>query len=396
MQIRQAEFNVQGSKANFNQSKINFLPNINANLGDGFSFGRSQSREGVYVDENSNSANASLNLDLMLFQGLRNINELHAKKYAFLASVEDREKIKKDITLNVISYYLNVLIQKELLNIAIGQIALTDSMEKHLLLLVASGKEAEVKVYEIRAQRATEQYNLTESEMNVRLAMLDLAQILDVKETAGFDVENPYRDLDITTTLVPDINFESAVAGLPDVKAEEMRLHSARKNLSIAKSYHYPTLSFNAFTSTGYYYMQDIMNAPFAEQALNNLRNYVGVSLSIPIFNRLTVWTGVRTSKLQMQQQELQLEEAKKTLFKDIQRASLNVSVAQKRYLAADGSVEANSEAYRYIEERYKSGRATLLELQQAKTNLEKSLSERIRAKYEFVFGVKILELYGR
>ncbi len=63
------------------------------------------------------------------------------------------------------------------------------------------------------------------------------------------------------------------------------------------------------------FYMQDIMNAPFAEQALNNLRNYVGVSLSIPIFNRLTVWTGVRTSKLQMQQQELQLEEAKKTMI---------------------------------------------------------------------------------
>jgi outer membrane protein len=88
-------------------------------------------------------------------------------------------------------------------------------------------------------------------------------------------------------------------------------------------------------------------------------------------------------------------EVRKKTIYKDIQRAMLNAMVSKDRYVASVNSVDANQESYRFVEQRYESGRSTLFDLQQARTNLERALSEQIQAKYEFIFNTKILDFYN-
>ncbi len=398
LQIKQSGILSESNQMQWDQAKYNRLPSVSASLSDGFSFGRSLRQDNTYASQNSNSADASLSASVPIFQGLRINNEIAAQKLNFMASVEDHQKMKNDVSLTVASYFLNALVQKEYLKIAQSQMTLTDTLLHRCEILVNNGKEPVSKLYELKAQLANDYYNMTTAEKNLRLALLDLAQLLEVENFSTFDVVSPELLMDISETPIPIVVFEDAIVTLPDVKAEELRLERSKKNLDIAKGAYYPSLSLGASTSTGYYYLSGntaIPNDAFSKQLSDNWRSYVGLSMNIPIFNRMATRTNVSQSKIQIQQQELEVENAKKTIFKDIQRALLNAKVSKDRYVASVNSVQANQESYRYVVQRYESGRSTFFDLQQSRVNLEKAQSEQIQAKYEFIFNTKVLDFYN-
>ncbi len=395
LQIKQSGILSESNQMQWDQAKYNRLPSVSASLSDGFSFGRSLRQDNTYASQNSNSADASLSASVPIFQGLRINNEIAAQKLNFMASVEDHQKMKNDVSLTVASYFLNALVQKEYLKIAQSQMTLTDTLLHRCEILVNNGKEPVSKLYELKAQLANDYYNMTTAEKNLRLALLDLAQLLEVENFSTFDVVSPELLMDISETPIPIVVFEDAIVTLPDVKAEELRLERSKKNLDIAKGAYYPSLSLGASTSTGYYYLSGntaIPNDAFSKQLSDNWRSYVGLSMNIPIFNRMATRTNVSQSKIQIQQQELEVENAKKTIFKDIQRALLNAKVSKDRYVASVNSVQANQESYRYVVQRYESGRSTFFDLQQSRVNLEKAQSEQIQAK---IFNTKVLDFYN-
>jgi outer membrane protein len=397
IQIKQAAIRSESNQLQWQQSKNNRLPNLNAGLSDGFSFGRSLLPDNTYASQNSNSANASLNASVPIFEGMRLTNEIAARRLDFMASVEDHQRIKNDVSLTVASYFLNVLVQKEFLKIAQHQRDLTDTLLHRSEILVNSGREPISKLYELRAQLATDNFNITTAERNLSLALLDLAQLLEIETISMFDVATPIFVMNVSEMPIPVVVFENAIVTLPNVKAEEFRLERSIKNLEIARGAYLPTVSLGASTSTGYYFLYSDMipNLSFGNQLSNNWRSYVGISVNIPIFNRFSVKTNVSQNKIQIQSQELEVENAKKAIYKDIQRAMLNAKVSKDRYVAAVNSVEANQESFRFVEQRYESGRSTFFDMQQSRNNLERALSEQIQSKYEFIFNTKVLDFYN-
>ncbi|MCL2683350.1 MAG: TolC family protein [Bacteroidales bacterium] len=395
IQIRQAGILTESNQMQWNQARNNRLPNLNAGLSDGFSFGRTLDRDNQYVNQNSNSADASLNANIPLFQGFQLANTIAAQRFNFMASVEDHQKIKNDISLQVASYYLNVLVQKEFLKIAQNQRDLTDTLLNRSEILVNSGREPISKLYELKAQLANDNFNVTTAEKNLSLALLDLAQLLELENFSTFDVAVPILLPDISEMPIPAVIFENAIVTLPNVKAEEFRLERSKKNLDVARGAYFPNLSLNASTATSYFYLNGVPNEAFGTQLSNNWRSYIGVSMNIPIFNRMSVRTNVSQSKLQIQNQELEVENAKKIIYKDIQRAMLNAKVSKDRYVAAENSVRANQESFRFVAQAFESGRTTFFDMQQSRYNLERALSEQIQAKYEFIFNTKVLDFYN-
>jgi outer membrane protein len=124
----------------------------------------------------------------------------------------------------------------------------------------------------------------------------------------------------------------------------------------------------------------------------NNLSTSVGLNLSIPIFNKFEVKNGVRSAEIKAQSSRLDVENTKLELRKSIQQAYQNALAAKARWDAAVKSEVASREAYRFSNQKYENGRATVYELYQAKSNLTQVLSEQTQAKYEYVFRIKILE----
>lgn len=400
--LKQIEKEHDNREVALNTSKYSWLPDLNASIGQNFDFGRSPTKEGVIVDQNSRNTSAYLQLNMPIFDGLKIPNDIASKKLDLQAAVESLNKAKESLAINVASYYLQVLYNKEMLSIAELQVSLTREQVQKTEAMVNAGKVPLSQLYDIKAQLANDEVTLTEARNNVNLALLDLAQILEMERSGiQFDIAIPNTNDPLLqymgSILPPDNIYQQAVAIKPQVKEQELLLESQKKLLKVAQAGYYPKLNFNASYSNGYYYYTGSGrdNPSMSDQFKQNERKTIGFSLSIPIFNRFQVRNSVRSARIGIQNRELLVENSKKVLYKEIQQAYYNATAAQEKYTSSDKSVEASQEAFKYAEQRYNAGKSTVFEYSEAKTKYAKSLSEQTQAKYNFIFRAKILDFYN-
>lgn len=401
--LKQREQEQKSREVELHSSRFSWLPDLNANIGQNFDFGRSPSKTGVIVDQNSSNSSVAVSLSMPVFDGLRIPNDIAAKKLDLKAAVESLNKAKEDLAVNIASYYLQVLYNKEVERIAELQVSLSREQVTKTEALVKNGKAPLSQLYDIKAQLANDEVSLTEAQGNVRLALLDLSQSLELeRDGADFDIVIPETDDAVGkymgSILPPDHIYDHAVTFKPQIKQQEYLLESQKKMLKVAQSGYYPKLNFGASYSNGYYHYSgdgDYTNLPFGDQLQANARKTIGFSLSIPLFNRFQTRNSVRTARIGIINQQLAMENTKKSLYKEIQQAYYNATAAQEKYLASEKSVLASREAYTYAENRYSAGKSTVFEYNEAKTKYARSLSEQAQAKYEFIFRTKILDFYN-
>ena len=393
----------ESRKVDLNTSKFSWLPAVNANMGQSFQFGRSTSKSGVIVDQNAANTTFSINLDMPLFDGLKTPNDIAARRLDLQAAVESLNKAKEDLAVNVASSYLQVLYNKELLRVAQLQVDLDREQIAKTEAMVDAGKVPLSQLYDIKAQLAKDEVTLTEADNNVQLTLLELAQSLELERSdRSFDIVAPLIEdavADNMASILPPTDiFDRAVSVKPQIKEQEFLLQSQRKMLKVAQAGYYPKLNFGASYSNGYYHTsmggQFADTRSFGDQLRQNGQKIVGFSLSIPLFNRFQVRNSVRSARIGINNQRLQLENSKKALFKEIQQAYYNATAAQEKYLASEKSVAASKEAFDYAQVRYDAGKSTVFEFNEAKTKYAQSLAEQAQAKYNFIFRAKILDFY--
>ena len=392
--IKQQALNKQQKEIAYNQARADLLPNLNASAGQNFIFGRSIGLDNVYQNTNSSQTSFNIGSNITLFDGLRMKYNIDARKAEVYISEADLEKIQDDIVMSVSTAFMQVLMNKELLQIANDQIGLTQTNIIRLNELVKSGKIARGELYELEAQQAKEEFNQIQADNNLKLSLLDLAQIMELEEFDNFDVVVP-DDILVSEDILlsPSIIYESALIVRPEIRGAQYRVESSEKEIMIAKSAYYPSLSFGASMGSGYYNMASRENASFSSQLKNNRSTSLGFSLNIPIFNRFQVKNSVKNAQIALEYSRIEIDKTKIALRKKIEQAYYNAIGAESRWEAAQKSEVASREAYRFAEQKYENGRGTSYELSQAKSNLAQVLSDQAQAKYEYVFRLKILEL---
>lgn len=401
--LKQRELEQKSREVDLHTSKYSWLPSVNASVSENLGFGRSESSDGLIVDRNSANTNAGIQLSMPVFDGLRIPNDIAARKLDLKASIENLNKAKEDLSINVASYYVQVLYNKEMLKIAQLQVDLSSEQVTKTEALFKAGKVPESQLYDIKAQLAKDEVTLTEAQNNVKLAMLDLTQSLELeRDGENFDVLEPETgdavERYMGSILPPDLVYDRAVAFKPQIKEQQYLLESQKKALRIAQSGYYPKLNLSAGYSTGYYHNfgdGEYNNPPFSDQLKNNGQKSIGLSLSIPIFNRFTVRNSVRSARINITNRELMMENSKKSLYKEIQQAYYNATAAQEKYISSDKSVDASKIAFSYAEERYAAGKSTVFEYSEAKTKYAQSMAEQTQSKYNFIFRTKILDFYN-
>lgn len=392
--IKQQALNKQQKEIAYNQARADLLPNLNASVGQNFVFGRSISLDNTYQNTNSQQTSFNIGSNITLFDGLKMKYNIDARKAEMYISEAELEKIQDDIIMSVSTAFMQVLMNKELLQIANDQIELTKTNIARLNELVKSGRMAKGELLELEAQQAQEEFNQIQAENNLKLSLLDLAQIMEIEDFENFDVvvpDNIMIDEDIL--LSPTNIYESALIARPEIRGAQYRVESSEKNILIAKSAYFPTLSFGASVGTGYYNLSARQNESFNTQFKNNRSTSLGFSLSIPIFNRFQVRNSVKNAQVALEYSKLEIDKTKLDLRKRIEQAYYNAVGAESRWEAAQKAETASQESYRFAEQKYENGRATSYELSQAKSNLARVLSDQAQAKYEYVFRLKILEL---
>lgn len=403
IQLKQKMEEQEARKVELHTSKHSWLPAVNANMGQSFQFGRSTSKSGVIVDQNAANTTFNINLDMPIFDGFKIPNDIAARKLDLQAAIESLNKAKEDLAINIASYYLQVLYNKELQRVAQLQVDLDKEQVNKTEAMVNAGKVPLSQLYDIKAQLAKDEVTLTEATNNVQLALLDLAQSLELERSdRSFDIETPQiTDAiaeNMSSILPPETIFDQAVTFKPQIKEQEYLLESQKRMLKVAQAGYYPKLNFGASYSNGYYHTS--MGGEFADtrsfgdQLKQNGQKIVGFSLSIPLFNRFQVRNSVRSARIGINNQQLMLENSKKTLYKEIQQAYYNATAAQEKYTASDKSVASSREAFSYAQARYDAGKSTVFEFNEAKTKYAQSLAEQAQAKYDFIFRAKILDFY--
>ena len=392
--IKQQALNKQQKEIAYSQARADLLPNLNASAGQNFVYGRSIGLDNTYQNTNSSQSSFNVSSDITLFDGLRMKYNIDARKAEVYTSEADLEKIQDDIIMSVSTAFMQVLMNKELLEIANDQIELTKTNIARLNELVNSGRMAKGELLELESQLAQEEFKQIQADNNLKLSLLDLAQIMELEDFDNFDVVVPDNIMiDEGILLSPTNIYESALIARPEIRGAQYRVESSEKEIMIAKSAYFPSLNFGASMGSGYYNMTGRPNESFSTQLKNNRSTSLGFSLRIPIFNRFQVRNSVKNAQIALEFNKLEIDKTKLDLRKRIEQAYYNAIGAESRWEAAQKSEVASKEAYRFAEQKYENGRATSYELSQAKSNLARVLSDQTQAKYEYVFRLKILEL---
>lgn len=394
--ILQAANTVEQNKVEVNTSKWSRLPNLNGYANQDWGWGRIPSLADGSLGGNRNTSNSSLGLttNAPIFTGMQLPNQYALAKLNLKAVIEDLNKAKEDIAINITSVYLQVLFDMELNTIAQNQVVLSKEQLKRINGLYEVGKTSPSEVAEAQARVAQDEMNAIQTDNNYKLALLDLSQLLELPTPEGFVIESPKEELILTALTPPDDIYTQALTYKPNIKAAEYRLEGSEKNIRIAQSAYYPQLSFSAGLGTSYFTENSDLKSSFHTQIKDNFKQNISFNLSIPLFNRFATRNRVRTARLQQTYLTLQLDNTKKALYKEIQQAWYSAVAAESKYNTSEVAVKANEASFKLMNEKFNNGKATFVEYSEAKQNLTKALSDKLQAKYDYLFRSKILDFY--
>lgn len=395
LDVQRRSLQVEKSDVELSTAKYSRLPDLNASVGADASFGRMLSSDNTYQTKNQTSGSLNVSASVPLFQGMRINHQVKAGKLDLAAAVEDLERAREDVAIHVMTLYLEVLYNKEMVGVAERQLTLSTQQAERSRALAAAGKQPESTVYESDALVASNRMTLTQARNDLQLALLNLSQDLNRESAAGFDIVDPALDSVALAALhrlcSADDVYAYAAENRPHIRAERLRLESSEHSAAIARSALYPSLSLSGGYGTGVYSAdQD----KFWTQMRHNSREYVGVSLNVPIFNRRATRNSIRTAQIAVRSQQLAVTEAERELRKLIEQAWYNADASYAKYRSAEAAAASARIAFAYEERKAEAGRSTVFDFNDAKTRMEKAEADAVQAKYEFVFRSKILDFY--
>ena len=399
IEIKQQALRVEDSEISLNSSQNSRLPSLNANVNENIGFGRSKNLDDVYENKQSSSTSWGLSTSVPVFSGMRITNQVKANEWNLKSAIEGLERAKENLGLQITSYYLDVLLKKELLKVAEIQIELTLQQQRQTEVLVAEGKVPQSQLFDIKAQAAQNEVSVTSARNNVSIALLNLSQSLNLPDFNGFDIAEPGNEdqmmaLNPVTAFTPDDIYDMALGIKPHIKEAEFQVESSKASVKVAESSFWPSVNLSMSYGNQFRHIFGEDNMKLSTQIKEGRSQSIGLGISIPIFNRLQTRNQVRSAKLNVSDRMLVLDNVKLSLYKEIQQAYVNAMAAENRYKAAQVAYHAAEESYKYIQERYRVGKATVFEFNESQSKLVTSLSEQLQAKYDYVFGAKILDFY--
>ena len=428
IQIKQAKLSESISEINLSEAKSALYPTLNGNSSLNFNNGRSiDPLSNQFVNNSITSSNGSLFSSVVLFQGFQRINQISRNKLQLQADKSQVSKSQNDLSLSVVTSYLQILVNQDLLSAANNQLTLAKQTLDREQKLFDVGNKTLADLSQAKSQSSTAELNVTNAQNQVDISFLNLSQLMERNPSVLFEIVRPTApDVESLQKIYSASEvFNQALIVQPDIKIAEYNRQVAEKAVDVAKGNLSPRLSLNGSIGTGYSNgRQRLISStpsgtraiglventnqivvvpafnnlfevtPFQDQVNENINRSFGLSLSIPLLNGFQAKNSVQRAKINLQNQTYGEQLVKNTLNKTINQAVLDIRAADKRYISATKTFEANKEAYNVIEQRYNVGLVNALDLSTSKANLDKAEFDVIQAKYDLLFRVKVIDFY--
>ena len=434
--VRSNQLTVQSSAQVLRQSKAALLPTANISAAQAWQYGTSVNPLTFeFQSQTVRSSNFSAASQLVLFQGFQLRNTIKRNALDYQASQADVEKARNDVSLNVASAFLQLVLAQELVRANQLYVENDQNQIARTRLLLKAGSIPESTLLDSQSQLATDELNVTNAQNQASIARLNLLQLLNLDPAVNpdFQIEVPnLPDPDEEGAYELNTNevFQTAASLQPEIKAADLRVLSSRRAIDLARGAYYPRLSIGGSVFTGYSsarsvtqiggdstarrttffvqnagtltpfnvvtYQRNVSTLPqgYWSQLDQNLGQQVQFALNIPILNGLQVRTNVQRTLINSQQVQLNAEQARLTLRQSIEQAYADARAAQLRYASSKRQVEALTLTQRNSEIRFNNGLLSGTEFNIAKNNLNFAVSNQLQAKYTFIFRRKVLDFY--
>ena len=426
--VKQSELALNDAEINKDEAKGSFLPTLNAQANHTWNIGLNQDITRGILDNRTtqySSFGASLNIDI--YNGLRNLNQLHRANLAILAGEYQLEDMKDDVRLMVANAYLQILFNVEILDVQKSQLEISLKDAERTQKMIDAGTMVKYDLLEIQATIATQEQSVIQAENNLSLSKINLAQMLLITDYENFDVIEMEVDAPFGHILFqkPKDIFEKAMTDRNDIKLSITNIAIAEKDIALAKGTLQPSLSAYYGYNTRVSYADRIIGdgmftdvpigflsstkepvlrsvegnkaigpVPFGQQFDLNAGHNIGLRLNIPIFNGYSARNRVERSKVNLLRSQNQLEQEKLNLENTVNQAYNNAEGAYKFYEAAQKTALARKKAYEDSINQFEAGILNTFDLNQIKQRYENAASDEVRAKFDYIFKLKVLEFY--
>lgn len=407
--IKQSELDVKANAIDKKLALGNFFPSLNADASHSWNIGLNQNiTTGLLENQTTQFTSARLSSNVAIYNGLQNQNRLRRAKMSQLASQYQLTKMQDDISLYVTNGYLEILFNKENLKVQQSQLA---NDEKQLIRsqeLVDAGVVPRGDLLDMKATVAADKQKVVVAENSFLISRLSLVQLLALEDFQNFDIADV--DMEAKPSLVwaqtPEAIVQKANEVRVEIKIAQANLDLTQRDIKIARGALQPSLTGFYSFSTRASYSDRIVGIdtngnpiltsplPLFDQFSNNKGHNFGLQLSIPIFNGFTAQGNVDRSKINYEKSKNAFDQAKLDLESNVYKAITDAKGALKTYETSITTLEARQEAFNYAKEKYAVGMLNAFDFNQSQTLYINSQSEVIRAKYDYIFKMKVVELY--
>jgi len=402
LKLNDLNYNIKSNQESYRQSFREMLPTISTNSSYNIQYGRS-------VDPNTNeivssdffSNNYSINADVVIFRGFQKLNTIASTKFLYKATQEENLQEKYLLSFRVMTAFYDIQFYEGLLQISKEQADISLTNYNLVKRQIELGQKAGADLYEAESILIADKLVVTQSKNNLQAAQLKLIQEMNLEGVSTIEINIVKDDIVMVENELYQINADSvyidALSFMPTIKAQELRVKAAKKDIAIARGNMYPSLTFSAGYGTGFFETNVDATGeviPFRTQIKDNASQFIGVSLRIPISERWSNRSQVKQQKIALLQADNNLNIQKQELNKIIQELIQAYEASRSEYEQTKQSEASRLLAFEIAQKKYDKGLISALDLYQSKNFYASSQNENLQVKLKLKVQKKTLDFY--
>lgn len=391
--VKDAALNKDIAEIDYSKAKSSRLPNLFGSASQNFSSGSTiDPITSSYVTDQINSTNVGINSSMTLFQGNQLNNQIKQNKLFLAQSVFQEEVEKNNIALNILEVYLQTLYSKESIAIAENNVTASEKEVERAKARLDAGTIALGDYTEAQSQAATNKYNVIAAKNDYQQYIIQLKQLLELSPLEDLEIQTIDENMDLVNLELDKMNvYTNALGFLPEIQSSILNIEANKKELDIAKGAYLPTLSLSGSIGSGY---TSINDNTFSDQFDINFNQKIGLSLSIPIFNRNQTKAAVKTANINIEKAEIQKQSTEKEIYKKVETAYQNAVSAQEQVVASEASKIAAEQSYKLAQKKYELGALSTTDLVISQNTYTNAQQNYLQSKYLNILYHQLLQFY--
>lgn len=395
--VQKKIFEAANTKSDYHSAVMSFAPKLTACISEQYNWGRN-------IDPETNTYNTvttfnnyyEIYTSMYLFDGGQIINQYRQAKVARQQGLNDIQKVRDDKVVEVMQAFIDVAYYQSCIRLATDKLSDSQELLKKSFFQEKLGMKGRPDVAQIKAQVAEDDYNLTHQTNLYNTALLTLKSSMNYPSSDSLTVDTLLQHF-VPFYRIENANeiYSLASTNNPAALSANFNLKKIQYQYNINKGKLLPTIILSAGVTTNYYQNFSSGNTalPFHTQFNNNRGEYVGATLSIPIFNGLS-WSDARKARNNIEIAKLDRDEVLRKLRTDIEQAVMDRNGYVKEIIQMEKKVDSDSLAYSVARRKFEEGMMNAIDLHTTSSTLLQSKITLLQKRMLYVMKDKLIDYY--